>query len=96
MSATFAKLLSEHPTFDPHCLDLAALFLSDCAAVTDEHRVRLASHIQGEIEAWLDAEGLEEKPAPVRDEPRDQGEDDGPLTMAQQADVDARDGWRMR
>jgi hypothetical protein len=29
-------------------------------------------------------------------EPGDQGEDDGGLTMAQQADVDARDGWMSR
>jgi hypothetical protein len=29
-------------------------------------------------------------------EPGDQGEDDGPITMAQQADIDARDGWMTR
>lgn len=29
-------------------------------------------------------------------EPGDVGEDDGPITMAQRADIDARDGWRMR
>jgi len=40
--------------FDPHCYDLACLFLDDLRGITEHERNDLASTIQQAIEDWME------------------------------------------
>lgn len=39
--------------YDTKCYDLAAAFLEDSPGATEQHRDKLAQHIQSTIEDWL-------------------------------------------